>query len=165
MNYLLYCDRKDEEWPTIKKDLRFKLKSLKLPKTTYLGRVSIYRKECHEKEEKLDAIHCMYSTRKKKLQHTEDRLRVSRLQVSHLKKALDTSFEVQCHTAAPVAREDTSHITTIAASAEKAKASPLGNHFITTVRPEKPEREQKLRYVLLYPCALQSKMLSLYHVI
>ena len=70
-------------------------------------------------------------------------------------KALDTSFEVQCHAAAPVAQEDTIQITTIAASAEKAKVSPLGNHFITTVRPEKPEREQKLRYVLLYPCALQ----------
>ena len=162
------CDCKDEDWLTFKKSLRFKLKSLKLPKTTYLGRVSIYRKECHEKEEELDAIHCMYSTTKKKLQHTEDRLRVSPLQVSHLKKALDTSFEVQCHTAAPVAWEDTSsdttsgHITTIAASAKKAKASPLGNHFITTVRPEKPEREQEIRYVLLYPCALQSKMLSLY---
>ena len=101
----------------------------------------------------MDAIHCMYSTTKKKLQHTEDRLRVSPLQVSHLKKALDTSFEAQCYTAAPVAWEDTSsdttsgHITTIAASAKKAKASPLGNHFITTVRPEKPEREQEIKYV------------------
>ena len=72
---------------------------------------------------------------------------MSRLQVSHLKKALDTSFEAQCHTAAPVAWEDTSsdttsgHITTIATLAEKAKESPQGEPLYNNCLPRKPERE------------------------
>ena len=54
----------------------------------------------------------------------------------------DTSFKAQCHTASPVAQEDTSsdttsgHIHHHSRLAEKAKESPLGNHFRTTVRPK-----------------------------
>ena len=69
----------DLELADIQKQFEIQAEELEVTKD-HLGRVgekvSIYRKECYKKEEELDAIRGMYSTTKK-LQYTEDRLRVS----------------------------------------------------------------------------------------
>ena len=73
----IYCNRKDEELADIQNKFEIQAEELEVTED-HLGRVgkkvSIYRKECYKKEEELDAIRGMYST---KLQYTEDRLRVS----------------------------------------------------------------------------------------